>query len=294
MSNLVYNIVILTIFSFISGYMIYNVTQDKEWLAFNFYIIIACIISITLLTLNKYMPFVILSLIFMILAIFFLYFKIDLNASFEKSDSMGSSFFQNLKNNLTNTNLFFWMLFTISAITIVGLIISNRTRYIVTEKESPMGDTGDIGSRGKNGEKIYVKSRYEAVYVHMLEACNKEIFKIDQNQKLNNLFIKEHLKKIAYSVDLKKELLNKVKSTQNDEAFEFKTVVDYLKNDCSSWTKRFLKYNKGLSYLTGMFMNKENWDLLYLNIDQNNNLNKNYDMELEKVSPRWKWGYSCN
>tara|TARA_Y100000590_G_scaffold1649_1_gene2057 strand:+ start:7747 stop:8655 length:909 start_codon:yes stop_codon:yes gene_type:complete len=298
-SDIITNVSILTVLAFVCGYFVYYISKDKEWVFFNFYIFGTVLATFLLLKYSRYVLVTTLTLIFMLIAVFFLFFKVDLNYSFSKESINNNGFYSNLKNNLGNANIFFWMLFIASFITLIGLILANRASYIMSYKESPIGDAGDQGSIGKIGKETMISSKYDIAYAHMLDSFNTVIQSKDSNNNINNIFIKEHLKNICYSLDFKKELLaisntDKYKQNNKDDNMAVKMLVDYLVIDATHWAKRFILYSNGEKFLTSPFLNKDNWDILYVKNDKINNLDKNYDNEMTKISSRWKWGFPCD
>lgn len=296
-NDILTNVSILTIAAFVFSYFVYYISKDKEWVIFNFYIFAAALTSLLLLKYNSYILFTTVTLLLMLFAVFFLFFKVDLNYSFSKV-SGESSFYNNLKNNISNTNLFFWILFISSFITILGLIFANRAGYVMSYKESPKGPVGENGEIGRTGISQYLSSRTEIAYTHMLDAFNTEIQKQKPEYALNNLFIKEHIKDICNSLDFKKELLtisnSQDYSSQENDAFAFKNLVDTLVLYSTFWAKRFLLYKKGADFLNSPFLNRNNWDLMYVPNDKENNLNPDFNQEMIKISTRWKWNTKCN
>jgi len=191
------------------------------------------------------------------------------------------------------------MLFIASFITLIGLILTNRASYIMSYKEPPIGDIGYQGPIGNIGKETMISSKYDIAYAQMLDAFNTVIQSQEKNDKMNNIFIKEHLKNICYSLDFKKELLaisntNDYKKNNKDDNMAVKMLVDYLVIDATHWAKRFILYSNGEKYLSSPFLNKDNWDILYVKNDKTNNLDKDYDNEMTKISSRWKWGVTCD
>ena len=295
--DIVTNVSIITILAFTVGYFVFFITKDIEWVVFNFYVFTAMLISLILLKYSQYVKFITVSVLFMFLAVFFLFFKIDINYTLEKADN--SIFVENLRKSIPNTKAFFWLLFFISFITLITIIMTNKMSYLMDLKEPPKGEIGYDGEQGKIGFTPVLSSNREIIYSNLIFGFNNKIQQIDENKALNNIFIKEQLRNICDSVELKKEILeitnsDSYKKLYHDDNTAIQRITNKLLIDCTSWVNRFLLYNKGLYFLNNPFLNMSDWELLYINKDRENNLDKDYNVEMIKVSPRWEWSIKCD
>lgn len=301
---------IFSIISFIVGKTIYTYTMDIKWLYFN-YALFACIFIIfMLLKLDLYIWFIIASLITILCITLFLIYKINIKDFFtdlEKSNRL----FKNLKENLTNTSLFFWILLTISFITFIGILMAYKIKNKMQEKEGIIGDRGYRGARGDKGAlSEIVNSNNEIIYIQLLDHAEVHLHKYkdkhnppieykEGEKHLKNLQFKEHLKRISYSRELKRDIfnLNKKINPKGDCKNENRILQNTINNLKSELEEdildNILLYKNGLRFLDDTFGMTSDWDHLYTKTDELAELPRNPYRLLAEKSIKWNYGGIC-
>ena len=87
-------------------------------------------------------------------AVLFIYFKANPTNLIEAANNIeanNGSTFGAMKQNPMNFSLFFWVMFTTTAVTVVGIIVASKAYKKMKLKEGRLGDKGEEGPRGKEG-----------------------------------------------------------------------------------------------------------------------------------------------
>ena len=155
-----------------------------------------------------------------------------------------------------HSNIVFWLMFSISSITIIGLIITKYLVYNSFNYRGPTGDKGDTGKIGDKGVEYDVNTIPEKCYNEIINYAEGYIKSIkdannveydDKEEQLKNLYIKENIKRICFSYGFLKDIYNGNKNMEgvckqtDEDKFErrcdggiyddYKCMTD---NDCSS------------------------------------------------------------
>jgi len=305
-STILQHFFILGALGFVSGRLVLKISSNIKWVYFNYYIYATLLVVSLLLEYSEYLWFVIFSIVFMILAAMFLIYKVKLVTNFNISST--TPMFTALKINPINQNLFFWMMFLASFITIIGIVISSMIYKNMTLKQGLHGLPGERGKKGDMGDEYTFDNGYKDIcYYKLLEYSNAvmEKYKDDSNpvieyppntDHLNNLLFKEQLKRICYSKELENALLEKINAlgtttaqgtttTKNEELDKF--LIDNLKDPVETWVSKILDYKNGLFFLEDHFANVEDIQL-YLKIEKTTI--ENIEKKLITISDSWNWG----
>ncbi len=175
---------------FYLGQIIKSNTSNTQILYGNYAFWISIVILSILVNFKKYLFFVSLYSIIILLTIG-LVFKLDVNKYFTE-------------------NVFYLalLLLLISIIVLFNFIVSKYYIYDIMNTEPPQGDKGDVGHYGKSGESLYIETIaekcFQDVYNHLEESYEKikNSNDIEFNRKdfhINNYFIKDNIKRICYS-----------------------------------------------------------------------------------------------
>ena len=304
-------LIVFSIISFIISKTLYTYTKDVKWMYFN-YALFACIFVIfMLLKLNLYVWFIIGTLITMLGIILFLMYKIDVKTFFSTNFESSSRLFNNLKDNLINSSLFFWILLVISFITFLGIIMAYKIKNKMQEKEGVPGDRGYIGSRGEKGAISEISnSNYEIIYIQLLDHAEIHLQKYKETRNppinykegakhLKNFQFKEHLKRISYSGELRRDIYNANKTNNpsgecNNENKILLNTIDNLKIELEYLLDNILLYKNGLRFLSDTFGMASDWDYLYTNADKLAGLEeRNPYRRLANKSVKWNYGGTC-
>jgi hypothetical protein len=315
-SKIITNFILIGIFSFLSSKLVFSFTNDIHWVGFNYYFFTGVFILITLLILNNYWWFTITSLLIILGAILFITYKVKLEEVISSANNIVSdngSIMGSMKENPKNFSFFFWIMFTITCVTVIGIIIARKVYHKMLLKESKIGEKGYIGERGELGDNSpIIDSPGEICYQHLIAHANKVIeqIKIERDidfeigsTHLKNLNFKENLKRIAYSKNFTEEIFklarcklgcsnrdsnNRLKENYCKDKKRFMVVViNKIKADLTEWIKRIVLYKKGLMFLESEFIMPNDWDTLYLNKDKQAGLTKNPYDHFPELSTVW-------
>ena len=303
-------LIVFSIISFIISKTIYTYTQDIKWMFFN-YALFACIFVVfMLLKLNLYVWFIIATLITILGIILFLIYKIDIKDFFTDFET-SNRLFNNLKDNIINSSLFFWILLVISFITFLGIIMAYKIKNKMQEKEGVPGDRGYRGARGEKGAISEISnSNYEIIYIQLLDHAEIHLqkYKDTQNPPINykesdehlkNLQFKEHLKRISYSGELRRDIYNANKTNNpscecTNENKILQNTIDNLKIELEYLLDNILLYKNGLRFLSDTFGMSSDWEHLYTNADKLAGLEeRNPYRRLANKSVKWNYGGIC-
>lgn len=310
-AKIVTNLFLIGILSFISGKFVYKLTNDNLWFGFNYYFFVGIFILITLLLFNNYLWFTVMSMVLILGSVLFLYYKVNLADTIQQANNIANNngtIFSAMKNNVTNFSFFFWVMFTISCITVIGIIIARKAYQKMKLKDGDIGDKGEEGPRGDTGNPSPIlNSPGEICYQQLLLHCETLLEKIKRNRNipfedgdihLKNLHFKDNLNRIAFSDELQSEVFKLIKcklgpgcpgySRYCREKQRFMAVIiEKIKGDLEQWIERICIYEKGLSYLSQEFALPKDWEVLYLNKDKEKGLKQNPYDHLTFLSHNW-------
>ena len=313
-AKVITNLFLLGFLAYLSGKFVYKFTEnDKLWLGFNYYFFACIFFLVCLLIFNNYLWFTVISIVSILGAVLFIYFKSSPNTLIEGAnniDANNGSTFGIMKQNPMNFSLFFWVMFTASAITVIGIILARKAYSKMNFKEGRLGDKGEEGERGDEGAiSPILNSPGEIAYQQLLLHCEIELEKIKRDRNLpfedgeihlKNLNFKEHIKRIAYSSEFKDEILKllrcklgcktpeEIKETYCRSKNRFMAfILQKVKQDLSQWIKRMCMYKKGLVYLSQEMSLEKDWETLYLTIDKELGLYPNPHDHFKALSFNW-------
>lgn len=320
-AKIITNLFLIGFLGYLSGRFIHKFTNDNLWLGFNYYFFAGIFVLVSLLIVNNYLWFTIMSLVLILGSVLFLYFKVNPSEAIMAANNIeanNGSIFGSMKQNPTNFSLFFWVMFAASAVTVIGIIIARKVYNKMILKEGKIGDKGEEGPRGdEGGVSPILNSPGEICYQQLLIHCEKILSEIkkernipfeDTDTHLKNLHFKEELKRISHSNEFKTEifkllrckLLEKLRRINNPE--KKKTVyckqknrfmafiIIKIKNDLTQWIRRMCMYKKGLVYLSMEMSLPKDWETLYLTGDKEIGLKPNPYDHFAPLSTIWGCG----
>jgi len=310
------NLFLIGFLGYLSGKFVHKFTEDNLWLGFNYYFFISIFILVSLLIINNYLWFTIMSVVLILGSVLFLYFKVNPAEAIVEANNIeanNGSIFGSMKQNPTNFSLFFWVMFTASAVTIIGIIIARKVYNKMKLKEGKIGDKGEDGQRGdEGGVSPILNSPGEICYQQLLLHCDKILSEIkkernipfdDADTHLKNLHFKEELKRIAHSQEFKTEIFKLLKCKlgcktnsqikkvycKNKNRF-MALIIIKIKNDLTQWIRRMCMYKKGLVYLSMEMSLPKDWETLYLTGDKEIGLKPNPYDHFPPLSTIWGCG----
>ena len=71
------NLFLIGFLGYLSGKFVHKFTEDNLWLGFNYYFFISIFILVSLLIINNYLWFTIMSIVLILGSVLFLYFKVN-------------------------------------------------------------------------------------------------------------------------------------------------------------------------------------------------------------------------
>ena len=308
------NFFLLGFLAYLSGKFVYKFTDnDKLWLGFNYYFFLSIFVLVCLLIFNNYLWFIVISLVSILGAVLFIYFKSNPQSVIEAANNIeanNGTTFGAMKQNPMNFSLFFWVMFTATSITIIGIILARKAYSKMKLKEGRLGDKGEEGPRGDEGAvSPILNSPGEIAYQQLLLHCETELEKIKRDRNLpfedgeihlKNLNFKEHIKRIAHSREFTDEILKllrcklgcktpgEIKETYCRSKTRFMAfILQKVKQDLSQWIKRMCMYKKGLVYLSQEMSLEKDWETLYLTVDKELGLYPNPHDHFKALSFNW-------
>ncbi len=313
-AKVITNLFLLGFLAYLSGKFVYKFTEnDKLWLGFNYYFFASVFVLVCLLIFNNYLWFTVISIVTILGAVLFIYFKSNPVSVIEGANNIeanNGSTFGAMKQNPMNFSLFFWVMFTATAITVVGIILARKAYSKMKLKEGRLGDKGEEGARGDEGAiSPILNSPGEIAYQQLLLHCETELEKIKRDRNLpfedgeihlKNLNFKDHIKRIAHSTEFKDEILKllrcklgcktpqQIKETYCRSKTRFMAfILMKVKQDLSQWIKRMCMYKKGLVYLSQEMSIEKDWETLYLTADKELGLYPNPHDHFKTLSFNW-------
>ena len=315
-SKIITNFILIGLLSFISSKLVFSWTNDRHWVGFNYYFFVGIFTLITLLIFNNYFWFTIVSILLILGSILFITYKIQLEEVISSANNINSnngSIMGSLKEYPKNFSFFFWIMFTITCITVIGIIIARKVYHKMLLKESKIGEQGYIGERGEIGDNSpIIDSPGEICYQHLIAHANTVIEKIKINRgidfelgttHLKNFNFKDNLKRIAYSKNFTEEIFKlarcKLGCSSDDVTRNLKenycqdkkrfmvVIINKIKADLTEWIERIVLYRNGLKFLESELLMPSDWDTLYLNADKQSGLAKNPYDHLTELSTGW-------
>ncbi len=313
-AKVITNLFLIGFLGYISGKFVYKFTNnDNLWLGYNYYFFASIFVLVTLLVFNNYLWFTVMSIVLILGSVLFLYFKanpVNLIESANNIEANNGSIPGALKQNPLNFSLFFWVMFTATSITVIGIIIASKAYKKMKLKEGKLGDRGEDGPRGHQGAiSPILNSPGEICYQQLLAHCEKilEEIKLERNIPfsdgeihLKNFNFKEHLKRISYSEELKTEIMKllrcklRCKSREvikreycrsKDRFLAF--IISKIKQDVTAWVRRMCMYKKGLVYLSQEMKIPRDWEVLYLKVDKEIGLRPDPHSHFTYLSFNW-------
>ena len=306
------------------GYTSFTLTTDSLWGGFTSLSVISLYILSKLLSGNRYLEFIIGFAVSTVLAAAFIIYKIQISRVFNSNNIVVSNhLFNRFRENTTgNDALFFWAMFSASAITVLGALLA-RSLYQRMKKTGGLpGEKGEIGPRGPKGEpSAFLKGTNEIALKNVLRGVNLTIEKhmiqnetpIEFNkgdQHLKNYFVIENIKRIIYSNEFNKSYIDTLYSVDLSnikvsnkkcarENVALQHAIDKVEYDVNKWIKFILSYKNGLKFLMSEFANSRDWEVLYLNQDKKLGLPSDPLLQLKEGIPalefsleenKWNWG----
>lgn len=313
-AKVITNLFIIGFLGYLSGKFVHKFTDnDNLWLGFNYYFFTGIFILVTLLIFNNYLWFTVISLVLILGAVLFIYFKANPTNLIEAANNIeanNGSTFGAMKQNPMNFSLFFWVMFTTTAVTVVGIIIASKAYKKMKLKEGRLGDKGEEGPRGKEGPvSPILNSPGEICYQQLLEHCEKILEEIKRERNLpfsdgeihlKNLNFKDHIKRIAHSRNFTDEIMKllrcklgcktpaQIKRTycrSKDRFMAF--IIAKVKQDLTQWIRRMCMYKKGLVYLSQEMKIPRDWETLYITPDKELGLKPDPHDHFQSLSFNW-------
>lgn len=269
-NNKIYNSLLILFYvslSIITGTLLSQYTNNLKFIILNYFIYVSIGILYLLINKNMYIEFIV--SIFIILTLLIGMIMTIIN---------NTMFLNNV-----NSNIFFWLLFLASFISIIGFIITTKLINKLYNKTSPLGDKGPQGPRGLKGEKSNTNMVMKDIIFNQLIEHSQSYIKLKTNNDNNNIkninFI-EKIKSVSYSIKLKKKIfeVNNLHNPEDDcknKGIILQNIIDNLKIDIEDIIDNFLKYDNGLKFLQNSFYIEEQWETLYTINDKNNKLPEN-------------------
>ena len=175
-----------------TSYLVFKKTNNKQYLHINIFIWLVYLLSMStfiydqqFLSMSIYLVAILVSLL-----IIFKHMKFD-------TYLMASSF---------------WFLFGFTIISLYMTILSINNYYINYFREGPMGDKGEKGKEGESGKKSIDYKDSKLCLIQIEHYVNQIYYKwnlkngLDSNNKINNLYILDQIKRICKSNDFKKKI----------------------------------------------------------------------------------------
>ena len=306
------------------GYTCFTMTIDPQWGGFCSFSVLSLYILSKLLKINKYLEFVVTFAITVALTVAFLIYKINVTDAFKSSNvAVSNSYFNRFKENTTgNDALFFWAMFTASAITVLGILLAKNIYNKMKKTGGLQGEPGPQGPRGEQGESsAFLNATNEIALKNIIQKVNKQIEKHmndspkpiqyrEGDEHLRNYWFKTNLKRILYSQDFNKMYIDTLYSNDMEnlsvsnrkcarENVALQHTINLVGLDVEKWVEFILSYSHGLKFLRGELSIERDWDVLYINRDKRNGLPPNPIQQLREGIPalefsleenKWNWG----
>ena len=184
--------------------------------------------------------------------------------------------------------IIFWMLFLVTAFSIIGLIITKK--YILNNlfNEAPQGNIGSEGSIGQTGESYKIDLLADKCYNDLLTHIEDKLKQIkdtndidydNETYLLKNTYIKTKLKDICYSTDFLNDFFK--------DKYQGYITYDDLHNDASPIaTYPVATYDDNITVIKHKLTN---WIFEILESDQKqlNKLNEKYKIN-KSIDNRYK------
>ena len=131
----------------------------------------------------------------------------------------------------------FWFLFAFTIVSLFMTILSINNYYINYYREGPVGDKGEKGKEGPPGKDSldYKDSKLCLIqiehYLNQIYSSWNTNNGLDPNDKINNLYLRDQIKRICHSNDFKKKIYSVgVVSTINNLKKKIKDWIFYILN----------------------------------------------------------------
>ena len=192
--------------------------------------------------------------------------------------------FKKIKFDTFLIGISFWLLYAFTIISVYMTILSINNYYINYYREGPKGDKGEKGGKGDSGKDSIDYKDEKLCVIQIEHYINKLFLNWKQNNgiegahSINNLYIKDHIKKICNSNNFKKNMYNigVVRSINN------------LKQKFRNWIFFILEYENGQNFLENHFLIDKHWKNL---LSQTDKYSYSPFVKISK-DPIWNWG-SC-
>jgi hypothetical protein len=245
-----------------TSYLVFKKTNNKQYLHINIFIWLVYLLSMStfiydqqFLSMSIYLVAILVSLL-----IIFKHMKFD-------TYLMASSF---------------WFLFGFTIISLYMTILSINNYYINYFREGPMGDKGEKGKEGESGKKSIDYKDSKLCLIQIEHYVNQIYYKwnlkngLDSNNKINNLYILDQIKRICKSNDFKKKIYS----------VGVVNTINNFKKKIKDWIFYILEYDNGKKFLDNYFLIDTHWVDL---ISENDKYNRSPFIKITK-DPVWNWG----